>query len=160
MNLSLAALQSLAASAGFPNPALAAAIAMAESRGNPGAVGDGGDSIGLWQIDTKFHSQYAKSDLADPTYNARAAYAISSGGTNWRPWSTAWDDAAHEVGYLGANAPFRPYYEPGANSGPSTNTVIVGASAVVVAAAAWFTWHHTKPTRGRSRRRRPAFAFG
>lgn len=73
------------------NPAAAptaAAIALAESGGNPNASGDGGDSCGLWQIDTAFHPNYTCAWLQDPTNNAKAAIAISGNGANWTPWST------------------------------------------------------------------------
>lgn len=88
-NLSLAQLQALAASVGFPDPALAAAIAMAESGGNPNAYNTEG-SYGLWQIDIMYNQQYASnpSALFDPTFNATAAFAISSKGTNFKPWTT------------------------------------------------------------------------
>lgn len=92
-----AELQQLAASVGFPDPALAAAVAMAESSGNPRAFnGRGGDqSYGLWQINMigalgperrRAFGLSQNEDLFDPTVNARAALAISGGGTNWRPW--------------------------------------------------------------------------
>jgi len=94
-----AEIQQLAASAGFPNPALAAAIAMAESSGNPRAYnGRGGDdSYGLWQINMQGalgparRSQFGLSSneqLYDPATNARAAFAISGGGSNFSPWTT------------------------------------------------------------------------
>ena len=77
MIYSLAQLQQLAASVGFPDPALAAAVAMAESGGNSQAHGDlqyGGDgSIGLWQIFTVAHPQYTSAQLYDPVFNAKAA---------------------------------------------------------------------------------------
>lgn len=90
-----------ARAAGFSGEALvtALAVAQAESGWNASAVGDTGlvdakwgPSIGLWQIRSlnaeqgtgKTRDQLA---LFDPTFNARSAYAISSGGTNWRPWS-------------------------------------------------------------------------
>ncbi len=80
----------LARDAGFPNPELAAAVAMAESGGNANAVGDLllGGSYGLWQINIKAHPQYLVAQLFDPAYNARAAFEISSGGINWQPWTT------------------------------------------------------------------------
>ena len=95
--LTLDELNTLAESVGFPDPALAAAVAMAESRGNPQATaivtdplpGNGPErSFGLWQINTLAHPNYNEASLLDPTYNAHAAYQISSAGTNWTPWST------------------------------------------------------------------------
>lgn len=96
-NMTLAQLQSLAAHLGFPDPVLAAAIAYAESLGNPNAVnitthpapGNAPErSFGLWQINTLAHPQYDETQLLDPTYNGQAAFTISDGGRNWTPWST------------------------------------------------------------------------
>lgn len=95
--MTLAQLRSLAAHLGFPDPVTAAAVAMAESAGNPGAInivanplpGNAPErSFGLWQINTLAHPQYDEGQLGDPTYNGQAAFAISSGGRNWTPWST------------------------------------------------------------------------
>ena len=97
--MTLAELRLLAAAAGFPDPNLAAAVAMAESAGNPCARGDpsiGPDcadpgtatSFGLWQIHVPAHPQYDPVSLFDPHYNAAAAFAISDGGRDWSPWST------------------------------------------------------------------------
>jgi Lysozyme like domain len=96
--LTLAQLRELAARHGFPDPDLAAAIAMAESglRGTKPLVADAyahgdvtrGHSIGLWQINLRAHPEFNAVSLFDPDYNARAAFAVSRGGTNWTPWST------------------------------------------------------------------------
>ena len=86
--LSFEAIESLARSVGFPDPELAAAIALAESSGIATAVGDGGTSIGLWQINTTAHPQFSRADLVDPTFNAQTALGISKRGTDWKPWST------------------------------------------------------------------------
>jgi hypothetical protein len=74
------------------NPAaadVAAAAATAESSGNPDATGPVGEK-GLWQIALS-HGSLA---TYDPLGNARAAIQLSSGGTNWRPWCTAYTDGA------------------------------------------------------------------
>jgi hypothetical protein len=86
--LSLAELRALAARNGFPDPRLAAAVAMAESGGNRFAVGDNASSFGLWQIHTPAHPQFSPAELFDADNNARAAFSISKGGTDWSPWST------------------------------------------------------------------------
>jgi hypothetical protein len=82
----------VAAAAGFSGGALdtAVAVALAESSGNPSARNHSSieDSRGLWQINVYAHPQYANVNLYDPATNAAAAYAISSGGFNWHPWST------------------------------------------------------------------------
>lgn len=79
------------------------AIAMAESSGNPSAIGDKdlvnnkwGESIGLFQIRSlRNPSEYSGADtlrdrekLFDPIYNAKAAYEISRQGKNWSAWTT------------------------------------------------------------------------
>jgi hypothetical protein len=69
------------------------AIARAESGGRPDAVGDAGNSIGLWQIDLVFHRQYTRAFLLNADNNATAALAISGGGRNWNPWCT-WEASA------------------------------------------------------------------
>lgn len=100
MSLTLEELVALAQKHGFPDPQLAAAVAWAESRGNPNALHDTSQqtdfppgigperSIGLWQISTIANPRYASWALTDPDTNAQAAYEISNRGTNWRPWST------------------------------------------------------------------------
>lgn len=94
---------SAAVQAGFTGPALvtAIAIAAAESGFDPGATGDQtlanskwGNSIGLWQIRSlQPSSLYLEpirdpNKLYDPLYNAKAAYQISKGGTDFSPWTT------------------------------------------------------------------------
>jgi peptidoglycan hydrolase-like protein with peptidoglycan-binding domain len=88
INYTRAELVTLTASIGFPDPALAAAVAMAESGGNPYAVGDGGTSFGLWQIHMPAHPEFDASKLLEPNYNAHAALLISKSGTDWTPWTT------------------------------------------------------------------------
>jgi hypothetical protein len=88
--LTLAQLRELAVRHNFVDPDRAAAIAKAESNGDPAAVGDLqlGVSHGLWQINLRWHPEYKGVNLFDPDENARAAYEISRGGTYWKPWST------------------------------------------------------------------------
>jgi hypothetical protein len=75
--------------AGFRGKGLSTAISVgyAETRGNPDQVGRKGE-LGPWQIYPKAHPDWAAGNLRDYDYNARAAFSISAGGTNWRPWST------------------------------------------------------------------------
>lgn len=83
------ALLTLATKAGFPDPKLATAIALAESGGVPGAILRSAReiSVGLWQINTKVHP-YTVDEMKDPLKNAAAALAISKHGTDWKPWAT------------------------------------------------------------------------
>jgi Lysozyme like domain len=79
----------IAYAAGFRDKGLSTsiAVALAESHGNPDAVGALGE-LGLWQIYPKAHPDWATQNLRDPAVNARAAFAISNSGANWRPWTT------------------------------------------------------------------------
>lgn len=96
---------------------MAAAIAMAESGGNSTAShGNTNGSIdrGLWQINSIWGTQ----STFDPVANARAAVSISKGGTNWRPWCTAWSNGACGGTFLGAGSPVLKYAS--ANGVPTT----------------------------------------
>lgn len=91
MKLTIEEVRALALRVGFGDGAdVAAAVAMAESGGDASIVGDvtKGGSYGLWQIHAPSHPNYDTARLLDPEYNARAAFDVSSGGTNWRPWTT------------------------------------------------------------------------
>jgi hypothetical protein len=70
--------------------AMAVAIAKRESSYNPCAHNPvpPDDSYGLWQINRLAHKSYSPQELQTPEGNARAMAAISSGGTNFRPWTT------------------------------------------------------------------------
>jgi hypothetical protein len=85
--MTLAQLLELARSVGFPDPALAAAVAMAESSGNAYAVGDAGTSFGLWQVHAPSHPEFDAGRLLDATYNAHAALLVSKSGADWSPWT-------------------------------------------------------------------------
>lgn len=81
------------ANGGSPGTAnVAAAVAMAESSGNPKVTSsnpDGGTNVGLWQLDTKGKGAgYTVSQLQDPNTNARVAVFGSANGTNWSAWET------------------------------------------------------------------------
>jgi hypothetical protein len=85
----------VAANAGFTGNDLitAVAVALAESSGNPGVVGDlsltPGGSVGLWQINLKAHPDLAGMNLTDPQVNANAAYTVyQQAGNSFNPWST------------------------------------------------------------------------
>ncbi len=85
----------VALEAGF-TPSQAAtwtAIALAESGGRVDAVNDQGeDSRGLWQVNIDPNVRTNQwGNLADPRVNAQAAYDISRGGIDLRPWTTTHD---------------------------------------------------------------------
>lgn len=80
---------------------IAAAIAMAESGGNPNSINNNpktGDlSYGYWQINMigslgpSRRRQFgitSNTQLLDPLTNAKAAVMLSNGGSNFTPWST------------------------------------------------------------------------
>ncbi|MDX3115200.1 MULTISPECIES: peptidoglycan-binding protein [Streptomyces] len=104
MRMSLPELRALATQAGFTGNDIkvAAAVAMAESKGDPGIIGDQGlvdhkwgPSIGLFQIRSLKHpGQFSPPDklrvegrLKDPLYNAKTAKAIKD-AHDWNQWST------------------------------------------------------------------------
>ena len=80
----------LAQNAGFvgQDANIAAAIAIAESSGNPKAIGDNGTSYGLWQIHYTVHPEFDPQSLFDPAYNASAAFQIYSIRGGFQDWST------------------------------------------------------------------------
>jgi hypothetical protein len=93
-NLGADQIAGYASNAGFQGSDLvmSVAVALAESGGNPAAVGDinitPGGSVGLWQINLKAHPEYAGIDLTSPQNNADAAYRVyRNAGSNFSPWS-------------------------------------------------------------------------
>lgn len=123
--------------AGFRGDALVVAVAIAggESSYNPNALGDQqletdkwGPSYGFWQIrslrrpqDYSFPDTLRLNDgtLYDPTKNAEAAYALSSGGTNWRPWSVFTAGIYQNFINVARTAVASMCEDEGVNSGPS-----------------------------------------
>jgi len=92
-NLTAEQIRQLASNAGFSGWDLetAVAIALAESSGNSNAIGDLtlGISVGLWQVNLKYHPEYSQEELLDPGTNADAAYSIyQAAGNQFTPWST------------------------------------------------------------------------
>lgn len=99
----MTSLRELLTSVGFHGKGLdtAVAVAMAESGGHPTShntnAGTGDNSYGLFQINMlgslgpdrlrEYHLS-SNNQLFDPLTNARVAYKMSDGGTNWTPWST------------------------------------------------------------------------
>ena len=109
--MNLADLRALAKAVGFPDPVLAAAVAMAESKGDPFATnlssGIPGKtlperSFGLWQVNVLAHPEFDEKELFGASYNAHAALLISKSGTDWSHWSTYTDGTYRQ--YMGASA--------------------------------------------------------
>lgn len=93
--LSASDISTYASTAGFEGDDLdkAVAIALAESSGNPNALGDTaitpGGSVGLWQVNLKYHPEFTADQLRDPQQNANAAFQIyQAAGNQFTPWST------------------------------------------------------------------------
>src|SRR3954466_5271085 len=109
MRLGIEAIYRAALSAGFsPDEATTwTAIAMAESGGETGALNDRGEhSVGLWQINVAPGVRANHwGNLHDPYVNARAAYEISHGGTDMRPWTTT------HASNAGTRADYRTYLD-------------------------------------------------
>lgn len=70
------------------NCARALRVARCESHLNPAARNPSGAS-GLFQIMMPLHADLFNrpDDVFDPLENSRAAFSLSSGGTNWRAWT-------------------------------------------------------------------------
>ena len=84
---------------------MAAAVAMAESGGNPSSISSSND-YGLWQINNGGQA------MLDPNANAKRAIAMSNNGATWKPWCTAYSDGycgKHGGAYLGAGSPFMKF---------------------------------------------------
>ena len=94
MSLSLAQIQSLLRQVGWPEDqiAKAAAIAIYESGGKPGALNDGSRtgtneySVGLFQINTLAHQGYSLSQLQDPATNATIALQLWRARPSYGDW--------------------------------------------------------------------------
>lgn len=149
----------LAAGAGCSQPEKAAAIAMAESSGNPGAHNPVApdDSYGLWQINMigrlgpERRAGFGISSntaLYDPATNARAMVAVSKGCTNFTPWTTYTSGAWQRflTGSSGGGISPEPPDAPGGDSNGATTItspvdLFSGASPLVILgalAAAYF----------------------
>lgn len=89
--LTMRQIASYAYSAGFRGNSLiiATAVAMAESSGRTDVVNFLG-CTGLFQIYVKVHIRshpsWTTKAMKQPYNNAKAAYVLSNGGKNWRPW--------------------------------------------------------------------------
>jgi hypothetical protein len=114
------------------NPAaapMASAIALAESGGDPGTGPNATNDWGLWQI----HN--GGPAMLNPLANAQRAVSMSNNGANWRPWCTAYADAACGTkggAFLGAGSPFLRYMK-GVNG---TTPAAVGTGSGTPAAVA------------------------
>lgn len=84
-------LEVVLAMAGWPQALRgeAAAVAWCESRWQTGAVGDGGSSLGLFQLWSGWFGWAGEplEQWADPVTNAKVALAVHQRDLGWRQWS-------------------------------------------------------------------------
>lgn len=69
----------------------AVAVALAESQGWTQAVlvnTDCSHDRGLWQISNRWHPEVSDAQAFGAVSCAQAAHTISSGGSDWTPWTT------------------------------------------------------------------------
>jgi len=114
---------------------IAAAVAMAESGGVTTATNqDSNGSVdrGLWQI----NSVHGNQSSYDVMTNARAAVAISNGGTNWSPWTTYTSGAYMK--FLQTSVPAQPAPINGTNA--SANTTATTSATLTAADCSWYNW--------------------
>jgi hypothetical protein len=75
----------------------AVAHAWAESTGRTGVISDnpdGGQNVGLYQLDTKgVGAGHTVAELQDPLVNTQLAVKGSHDGSNWGPWPDAWQES-------------------------------------------------------------------
>ena len=76
-----------------------------ESGGNPTASGDGGNSIGLFQMNMGggLGTGSSASQLSDPEFNIRLAAQAVYGGSGWKPWGEGALYQGKPFGALGNN---------------------------------------------------------
>jgi hypothetical protein len=107
---------------------IAAAVALAESGGDPNATNhntDGSTDRGLWQI----NSVHGAQSTYDITGNVKAAVSISGNGSNWSPWVTYTTGA------------YRKFLSPGTAAGtaPADSSGSSGSSGTELAGFNWVT---------------------
>jgi hypothetical protein len=163
MSLSQSEIYTLAKSVGLTDSRakVAAAIAMAESGGNPNAhnATPPDDSYGLWQInmlgamgpDRRKQFGISTNDaLYNPATNAKAMKALSQDGGNFNPWSTYTNqsyrkyldnkvsDQSGTPGWLKIVSPITAVI-PGGNVISDTTQGITTIATAVAKSAAWLS---------------------
>lgn len=77
------------------------------------------NSYGLWQVNRNAHPQYSAASLYTELGNAKAAVEISSGGTNFQPWTTYVNGAYKRFLQAGGT----PTAQPGQTAEPVVGAV-------------------------------------
>lgn len=107
-NLTIEQMRQYAVMAGFRGRAadMMAAIAMAESRGNPYAHNPifPDDSYGITQINALAHGAKARGAYGNPQRAMELAWEVSKGGTNFMPWSVYKSGAYRQYLRTGSDA--------------------------------------------------------
>ena len=116
------------------NLVICVAIAQAESGGNTKAVNaantNGTTDKGLWQINTVHDGKLPGQDRFNPDVNAELMMQISSGGTNWQPWSTYNNGAYAKYTAEVASALGATDFKPNGDISTGLGDLIPGSSSV------------------------------
>lgn len=107
------------------DPAIVFAMIWIESRFNPSSVGDNGNSLGLMQIQPRWHSglmaEFGCDDLLDPYQNVTIGVAILAGHVNYYNGNVEMGVMAYNAGKAGA---YNAYFSKGVYSSPYSQSVM------------------------------------
>lgn len=107
------------------DPAIVFAMIWRESRFNPLSVGDNGNSLGLMQIQPRWHSglmaEFGCDDLLDPYQNVTIGIAILAGHVNYYDGNVEMGVMAYNAGKAGA---YNAYFSKGVYSSPYSREVL------------------------------------
>lgn len=107
------------------DPAVVFALIWRESRFNPASIGDNGNSLGLMQIQERFHSglmaEFGCDDLLDPYQNVTIGIAILAGHVNYYNGNVEMGLMAYNAGKAGA---YNAYFSKGVYSSPYSQSVM------------------------------------
>jgi hypothetical protein len=106
------------------DPAIVFAMIWRESRFNHLSVGDNGNSLGLMQIQPRWHSglmaEFGCDDLLDPYQNVTIGIAILAGHVNYYDGNVEMGVMAYNAGKAGA---YSAYFSKGVYSSPYSSSV-------------------------------------
>lgn len=107
------------------DPAIVFAMIWRESRFNHLSVGDNGNSLGLMQIQPRWHSglmaEFGCDDLLDPYQNVTIGIAILAGHVNYYNGNVEMGVMAYNAGKAGA---YNAYFSKGVYSSPYSQSVM------------------------------------
>lgn len=117
------------------DPAVVFAMIWRESRFNPSSVGDNGNSLGLMQIQPRWHSglmaEFGCDDLLDPYQNVTIGIAILAGHVNYYNGNVEMGVMAYNAGKAGA---YNNYFSKGVYSSTYSQEVMKKAEELRVSA--------------------------